>query len=63
MPSSCRLAWSSSGSRFFGQLLGNVLQRRCIRRINQCSKVAIGLLRGSAQSLRAARNSAPCSTK
>ena len=28
----------------FGQLLGNVLQRRCIRRINQCSKVAIGLL-------------------
>jgi hypothetical protein len=27
-----------------GQLLGNVLQRRCIRRINQCSKVDIGLL-------------------
>jgi hypothetical protein len=27
-----------------GQLLGNVLQRRCIRQINQSSKVAIGLL-------------------
>ena len=29
----------------FGQLLGNVLQRRCIRRINQCSKVARSLAR------------------
>jgi hypothetical protein len=28
----------------FGQLLGNVLQRRCIRGINQGSKLAIGLL-------------------
>jgi hypothetical protein len=28
----------------FGQLLGNVLQRRCIRRVNQWSKVGIGLL-------------------
>ena len=30
--------------RGFRQLLGNVLQRRCISRINQRSKVAIGLL-------------------
>jgi hypothetical protein len=28
----------------FGQLLGNVLQRRCIRRINQCPEIGIGLL-------------------
>ena len=32
------------GIAVFGQLLGNVLQRRCIRGINQCSKVGIGLL-------------------
>jgi peptidase T-like protein len=51
-----QLAWRCVSSAFklhagmefiriavFGQLLGNVLQRRCIRRINQCSKVAIGV--------------------
>ena len=51
------MAWSSVSNAFelhagmefiriavFGQLRGNVPQRRCIRRVNQCSKVAIGLL-------------------
>ena len=28
----------------FGQLLGDVVQRGCIRRINQCSEIGIGLL-------------------
>ena len=47
----------------FGQLLGNVLQRRCIRRINQRSKVTIGLLPRLCPEPRAASKTAPCSTK
>jgi hypothetical protein len=52
-----QLAWSLVSNAFklhagmelirivaFGQLLGNVLQRRCIRRINQCPEIGIGLL-------------------
>ena len=47
----------------FGKLPGNVHQRRWARRINQCSEVGIGLCRDSAQSLGAASNTAPRSTK
>jgi hypothetical protein len=52
-----QLAWSFVSNAFklhagvefiriaaFGKFLGNVLQRRCIRRINQCTEVGIGLL-------------------
>jgi hypothetical protein len=52
-----QLAWSFVSNAFklhagmefiriavFGQLSGNVLKRRCIRRINHCSKVGISLV-------------------
>ena len=46
-----------------GQHLSNVLQRHRIRQINQCSKIGVGLSPGSAQTLSAASNPAPWSTK
>src|SRR5215207_9885828 len=51
------------GTVALGQSPGNVHQRRCSRRINQGQDVGIGLCRGSAQTLRAASNAAPRSTK
>jgi 3-dehydroquinate dehydratase len=46
-----------------GQHLSNVLQRHRIRQINQCSKIGVGLSPGFAQTLSAASNPAPWSTK
>jgi len=55
--SSVQVAWSCVSNAFelhpgmefiriavFGQILGNILQHRCIRRVNQCSKLGIRLV-------------------